>query len=46
MYMNMHRPAGVFEMEKFAEGSKGILAAMVEVTKNGACTIIGRYHHV
>lgn len=28
-------------MEKFSEGSKGILTAMVEATTNGACTIIG-----
>ena len=34
-------PAGVFEMEKFAAGSKGILEAMVEATSKGATTIIG-----
>ncbi|XP_003741655.1 phosphoglycerate kinase [Galendromus occidentalis] len=34
-------PAGVFEFEKFAAGSKGIMDAVVEATKTGAVTIIG-----
>lgn len=34
-------PAGVFEFEKFASGTKGLMDAVVEVTKAGAVTIIG-----
>lgn len=34
-------PAGVFEFEKFAAGSKGIMDAVVDATKAGAVTIIG-----
>jgi len=34
-------PAGVFEFEKFEKGTKGILEAVVEATKNGALSIIG-----
>ena len=34
-------PAGVFEFENFAKGTKGIMDAVVEATKNGAVTIIG-----
>ena len=36
-------PVGVFEMEKFAAGTKGVMDAVVEATKNGATTIIGRW---
>ncbi len=34
-------PMGVFEMEKFANGTKGVMDAVVEVTTKGATTIIG-----
>lgn len=34
-------PAGVFEFDKFAEGTKAVLNAVIEVTKNGATTIVG-----
>ncbi|MDP4185854.1 MAG: phosphoglycerate kinase [Bacteroidota bacterium] len=34
-------PIGVFEMEKFAEGTKSAGAAIVEATKNGAFSLIG-----
>jgi phosphoglycerate kinase len=34
-------PAGVFEFEKFANGTKAIMAACVEATANGAVTIVG-----
>ncbi len=36
-----YRPAGVFEIDKFANGSKSILDAMVTATSNGVTTIIG-----
>ncbi len=34
-------PAGVFEMENFAAGTKAIGDAVVEATKNGAFTLVG-----
>uniref|UniRef100_A0A8D8TDE4 Phosphoglycerate kinase n=1 Tax=Cacopsylla melanoneura TaxID=428564 RepID=A0A8D8TDE4_9HEMI len=34
-------PAGVFEFEKFANGTKSLMDAVVEVTGKGAITIIG-----
>ncbi|TPX72299.1 phosphoglycerate kinase [Spizellomyces sp. 'palustris'] len=34
-------PAGVFEFEKFAEGTNSLLEACAEATKNGATTIVG-----
>jgi len=34
-------PMGVFEMEKFAEGTKSMMDAVVERTKEGAVTVIG-----
>ena len=34
-------PAGVFEMDKFAEGTKAIGEAVVEATKNGAFSLVG-----
>jgi phosphoglycerate kinase len=34
-------PMGVFEMEKFAAGTKGIAEAVVKATKNGAFSLIG-----
>ena len=34
-------PLGVFEFEKFAGGTSSAMDAVVEVTKTGACTIIG-----
>ena len=34
-------PAGVFELENFAKGSKGILQAVNEATKNGAVSVVG-----
>jgi phosphoglycerate kinase len=34
-------PAGVFEYENFAKGTKGLLDAVIEATKSGATTIVG-----
>ncbi|CAB0006411.1 unnamed protein product [Nesidiocoris tenuis] len=34
-------PAGVFEFDKFAEGTKALMDAVVEATKLGSTTIIG-----
>ena len=34
-------PVGVFEMEKFAKGTKAVADAIVEATENGAFTLIG-----
>jgi len=34
-------PPGVFEFPSFEEGTKSMLAAVIEATKNGAVTIIG-----
>jgi phosphoglycerate kinase len=34
-------PMGVFEFDSFAKGTKAVMDAVVEVTKNGATTIIG-----
>lgn len=34
-------PVGVFEMEKFAAGTKAVMDAVVEATQNGSTTIIG-----
>jgi phosphoglycerate kinase len=34
-------PVGVFEMEKFAAGTRAIMDAMVAATKRGAITVIG-----
>ncbi|VVC44939.1 Phosphoglycerate kinase,Phosphoglycerate kinase, N-terminal,Phosphoglycerate kinase, conserved site [Cinara cedri] len=34
-------PAGVFEFEKFATGTKALMDTVVEATKNGTITIIG-----
>jgi len=34
-------PPGVFEIEKFAHGTKAVMDAIVKTTQNGACTIIG-----
>ncbi|CAD6185271.1 unnamed protein product [Caenorhabditis auriculariae] len=34
-------PAGVFEWEKFAEGTKSMMDAVVKATESGAITIIG-----
>ncbi|XP_054724803.1 phosphoglycerate kinase 1-like [Uloborus diversus] len=34
-------PAGVFEWENFAQGTKAVMDEVVEVTKSGAITIIG-----
>lgn len=36
-----HRPVGVFEFEKFSAGTKSVMNAVVEATKNGTTTIIG-----
>jgi 3-phosphoglycerate kinase len=38
------RPAGVFEFEKFANGTKALMDAVVALTENGGTTIIGRNH--
>lgn len=37
----MNGPVGAFENPKFAEGTKDILKAIVEATKNGAVSVIG-----
>ena len=37
----MNGPVGAFENPKFAEGTKAVLAAIVEATKNGAISVIG-----
>lgn len=37
----MNGPVGAFENPKFAEGTKAVLAAIVEATKNGATSVIG-----
>ena len=37
----MNGPVGAFENQKFAEGTKAVLAAIVEATKNGATSVIG-----
>ncbi|MEN9346799.1 MAG: phosphoglycerate kinase [Bacteroidota bacterium] len=34
-------PAGVFEMEKFANGTKAIANALVKATEKGAFTLVG-----
>jgi len=34
-------PAGVFEFDHFAEGTKSLLNAVIKATENGATTIIG-----
>lgn len=37
----MNGPVGAFENPKFAEGTKDVLKAIVEATKNGAISVIG-----
>ena len=37
----MNGPVGAFENPKFAEGTKAVLNAIVEATKNGATSVIG-----
>ncbi len=37
----MNGPVGAFENPKFAEGTKEVLKAIVEATKNGATSVIG-----
>ena len=37
----MNGPVGAFENPKFAEGTKSILQAVVDATKNGATSVIG-----
>lgn len=39
--MYIYRPAGVFEFENFANGTKSLMDSVVEATKNGTVTIIG-----
>lgn len=39
-------PPGVFEFDNFATGTKAIMDAVVEVTKTGATTIIGKIAEV
>ena len=34
-------PAGVFEFDNFAKGSRAIAEAIVEATKNGAFSLVG-----
>ena len=37
----MNGPVGAFENPKFAEGTKAVLQAVVDATKNGAISVIG-----
>lgn len=37
----MNGPVGAFETPAFSEGTKAILKAIVEATKNGATSVIG-----
>lgn len=39
------RPAGVFEFEKFAGGTRALMDGVVKATANGAITIIGKYEN-
>lgn len=41
LYSKFIRPAGVFEFDNFAKGTKAIMDAVVNVTSGGAITIIG-----
>ena len=34
-------PSGVFEFEKFADGTRGVAEAIVEATENGAYSVVG-----
>ncbi|AUH69083.1 MULTISPECIES: phosphoglycerate kinase [Gordonia] len=34
-------PSGVFEFEKFAEGTRGVAEAIVEATRDGAYSVVG-----
>jgi hypothetical protein len=43
MKLSLLSPVGVFEMAKFAAGTKGVMDSVVEVTKTGATTIIGLF---
>ena len=36
------RPAGVFEFEKFAGGTRALMDGVVKATTNGTITIIGK----
>lgn len=36
------RPAGVFEFEKFAGGTRALMDGVVKATTNGCVTIIGK----
>lgn len=36
-------PVGVFEWDNFAKGTKNLMDKVVEVTKSGCITIIGKY---
>lgn len=40
------RPVGVFEIDKFAGGSKAVLEAIVAATEKGATSIIGEFKWV
>merc|ERR1712048_1189975 len=37
----MNGPMGVFEMEKFAKGTFGLVDILADISKDGAVTIIG-----
>lgn len=37
----LFRPAGVFEFENFAKGTKALMDAVVEATSKGTVSIIG-----
>ena len=38
----IYSPVGVFEFEKFANGSKAVMDAVVMATEKGATSIIGK----
>ena len=40
-YDNVYRPAGVFEFDAFASGTKALMDSVVAKTEDGGITIIG-----
>ena len=43
MFIVICSPAGVFEFDKFATGTKSLMDAVVAVTSKGAVSIIGKW---
>lgn len=39
-----YRPAGVFEFENFAGGTRALMDGVVKATANGTITIIGEWY--